>query len=116
MSKNRFCFKDTHEDSHWQVKTEVIKGLRGNREDSDALKISVSLTTLKEKKAKRKKKAVEPVESERHLLTAFLVGVDSGEFTGLSSSLLDSTVVLPCCLVNGDTTVTTSLLKALEKR
>lgn len=108
-------FKDTHEDTHWQVKTEVVKGLRGHREDSDALKISVSLTTLIEKRAKRKKKP-EQVESERQLLTAFLVGIDSGELTGLSSSLLESTVVLPCCLVNGDTTVTASLLKALEKR
>ena len=110
-------FKDTHEDSQWQVKTEVVKGLRGHREDSDAVKISVSLTTLKEKRAKRKKKVVtDHVESERHLLTAFLIGVDSGEMTGLSANLVESTVVLPCCLVNGDTTVTTALLKALEKR
>ena len=70
-----------------------------------------------EKRAKRKKKVVvDQVESERHLLTAFLIGIDSGELTGLSANLVESTVVLPCCLVNGDTTVTTALLKALEKR
>ena len=41
---------------------------------------------------------------------------DTGEVTGLSSCLAESTVVLPCCLVNGDATVATALLKAVEKR
>merc|ERR1712029_1166280 len=58
----------------------------------------------------------EPVDSERLLATVFMVGVDTGELTGLSSRLIDSTVVLPCCLSNGDTTVTTALFEALEKR
>jgi len=108
-------FRNTHEDTAWKVKVQVIKGLRGHREDSDALNITVSLTTKIEKKTRKKKKN-EPVDSERLLATVFMVGVDAGELTGLSSRLIDSTVVLPCCLSNGDTTVTTALFEALEKR
>ena len=69
---------------------EVVKGLRGNREDAESLKFSVGLTTRKELKGgrrgkKKKKKAPEHVDSEKHLLTAYLLAVDSAEMTGLSS-------------------------------
>ena len=44
---------------------EVVKGLRGNREDAESLKFSVSLTTRKElkggRRGKKKKKVVDYV-------------------------------------------------------
>jgi len=113
-------FKHTYNETTFNVSIEVVKGLRGNREDAESLKFSVGLTTRKElkkgRRGKKKKKAAEHVDSEKHLLTAYLLAVDSAEMTGLSSRLMETTRVLPCCLVNGDPTILSALFKALEKR
>ena len=76
-------------ETRFNVSIEVVKGLRGNREDAESLKFSVGLTTRKELKGRRgkkkKKKVAEHVDAEKHLLTAYLLAVDSSEMTGLSS-------------------------------
>ena len=65
---------------------------------------------------KKKKNGAEHVDSEKHLLTAYLLAVDSAEMTGLSSRLIETTRVLPCCLVNGQVTILSALFEALEER
>ena len=75
-------------ETRFNVSIEVVKGLRGNREDAESLKFSVGLTTRKElkgRRGKKKKKVAEHVDAEKHLLTAYLLAVDSSEMTGLSS-------------------------------
>ena len=56
------------------------------------------------------------MDSEKHLLTAYLLAVDSAEMTGLSSRLIGMTRVLPCCFVKGDVTILLALFEALEER
>ena len=66
-------------DSEVSFNVEIIKGLRGNREDSNALKISCS----------KKEKNVE-------ICTIYLIAVHSREV-----NLKSSVTVLPICISNG---------------
>ena len=80
-------------DSEVSFNVEIIKGLRGNREDSNALKISCS----------KKEKNVE-------ICTLYLIAVHSREV-----NLKSSVTVLPICISNGLESLIQKVLLVLER-
>ena len=96
-------YKNSTEDSSFVVKIDVLKGLRGHREDSYSLKITVTLPIVKVFKKG-------DVSEDKVLVRAYFIAVDTLEtdFAGAK--------ILPCCLWTGDSTLASVLFESMEKR
>ena len=81
------------------VKVELVKGLRGHREDTEAMRMQIKQTLSKGKK-------------EKVWSTCFLLSVDAQEATFFSKNVAQ----LPLCLMSGDNILGRQLLEALQHR
>ena len=81
-----------------KVKVDLVKGLRGHREDTEAMRLQVLQTTRKEKK--------------KVWSTCVLLSVDAQEATFFSKNVAQ----LPLCLISGDNILGRQLLTALQHR
>ena len=82
-----------------RVKVDLVKGLRGHREDTEAMRLQVTQTARKEKK-------------EKVWSTCVLLSVDAQEATFFSKNVAQ----LPLCLISGDNILGRQLLEALQHR
>ena len=94
--------KHTDKDSHWKVKVETVKGMRGHCDDHECLKIQVSLPKKD--------------DNDQVMMTAFLLSIGSSEISGFDQQTDDNMRVLPCCICRGDAAVTNFVFAGLERR
>ena len=90
-------------DKEWfWVSVDVVKGLRGHREDNEALRFQI----------KQNLKGVKGGNKEKIWSTCFFLSVDAREVSFYSKNVTQ----LPLCLTSGDSILNRLLLKGIEHR
>ena len=86
----------------FEVNVNVVKGLRGNRDDKEALLIQI----------KQNSKRLDGVQKEKNCSSIYLLSVDAQEATFYSKNVAQ----LPLCLTLGDSELNKHLFQGLKHR
>ena len=93
----------TNKDKQWfWVSVKVVKGLRGNRDDTEALQFQI----------KQNLKGVKGGKREKICSTCYLLSVDAQEASFFSKNVAQ----LPLCLTSGDAILNKQLFQGLKHR
>ena len=86
----------------FEVNVNVVKGLRGNRDDKEALLIQI----------KQNSKRLDGVQKEKNCSSIYLLSVDAQEATFYSKNVAQ----LPLCLTLGDSELNKHIFQGLKHR